>query len=312
MMNNGSGAIDERKLEGVYPILLTTFLDDGSLDLDSQRRLIHHLLEAGAHGLGLFGNASEGYTLSGDERRQLLGLITREVNGRVPLVASSGHTGTHVAVELSRESEDLGADALMVLPPYYLKTDGEGLVHYYGEISEAVKIPIMVQDAPALTTVAMPPSLLARMAREIPGVRYVKVEAAPTSPKFSAVAREAGDKLVLFGGLNGNFYLEELARGSRGVMPGSDMIDLFVRVWDCWHDGRREEAWDIFTQMLPLIRFELQPGLGVSAMKHNLKAAGVIKSSRVRHPTSTLDREALGELEFLRGRVERMASAAAR
>ena len=312
MMNNGSGAIDERKLEGVYPILLTTFLDDGSLDLDSQRRLIHHLLEAGAHGLGLFGNASEGYTLSGDERRQLLGLITREVNGRVPLVASSGHTGTHVAVELSRESEDLGADALMVLPPYYLKTDGEGLVHYYGEISEAVKIPIMVQDAPALTTVAMPPSLLARMAREIPGVRYVKVEAAPTSPKFSAVAREAGDKLVLFGGLNGNFYLEELARGSRGVMPGSDMIDLFVRVWDCWHAGRREEAWDIFTHMLPLIRFELQPGLGVSAMKHNLKAAGVIKSSRVRHPTSTLDREALGELEFLRGRVERLASAAAR
>jgi len=312
MMNNGSGAIDERKLEGVYPILLTTFLDDGSLDLDSQRRLIHHLLEAGAHGLGLFGNASEGYTLSGDERRQLLGLITHEVNGCVPLVASSGHTGTHVAVELSRESEALGADALMVLPPYYLKTDGEGLIHYYGEISQAVKIPIMVQDAPALTTVAMPPSLLVRMAREIPGVRYVKVEAAPTSPKFSAVAREAGDKLVLFGGLNGNFYLEELARGSRGVMPGSDMIDLFVRVWDCWHGGRREEAWDIFTQMLPLIRFELQPGLGVSAMKHNLKAAGVIKSSRVRHPTSTLDREALGELEFLRGRVERMASAAAR
>ena len=287
-----------RELEGVYPILLTTFHDDGSLDLESQRRLIHHLLDQGAHGLGLFGNASEGYALSADERRQLLALITHEVNGRVPLVASSGHTGTHVAVELSRESEDLGADALMVLPPYYLKTDGEGLVHYYGEIADAVKIPIMVQDAPALTAVAMPPSLLARMAREIPAVRYVKVEAAPTTPKFSAVAREAGDKLVLFGGLNGNFYLEELARGSRGVMPGSDMIGLFVRVWDCWHAGKREEAWDIFTQMLPLIRFELQPGLGVSAMKHNLKAAGVIKSSRVRHPTASLDREAVAELAF--------------
>jgi 2-keto-3-deoxy-L-arabinonate dehydratase len=291
------------KLEGVYPILLTTFHDDGSLDLESQRRLIHHLLDEGAHGLGLFGNASEGYTLSSGERRQLLALITHEVNGRVPLVASSGHTGTHVAVELSRESEDLGADALMVLPPYYLKTDGDGLLHYYGEIAAAVKIPIMIQDAPALTTVALPPSLLARMAREIPGVRYVKVEAAPTAPKFSAIARDAGDRLVLFGGLNGNFYLEELARGSRGVMPGSDMIDLFVRVWDLWQEGRRDEAWDIFTQMLPLIRFELQPGLGVSAMKHNLKAEGVIKSEAVRHPTSTLDREAQAELEFLRKRV---------
>jgi 4-hydroxy-tetrahydrodipicolinate synthase len=158
----------------------------------------------------------------------------------------------------------------MVLPPYYLKTDGEGLVHYYAEIANAVKIPVMVQDAPALTAVSMPPSLLARLGREIPGVCYVKVEAVPTSPKFTAIARDAGDKLVLFGGLNGNFYLEELARGSRGIMPGSDMIDLFVRVWDLWHAGHRDDAWDLFTQMLPLIRFELQPGLGVSAMKHNL------------------------------------------
>jgi len=295
--------MDHRELQGVYPILVTTFNDDGTLDLESQRQLIHYLLEEGAHGLGLFGNASEGYTLSGGERRQLLEMIVREVNGRVPLVASSGHTGTMVAVEMSRESEDLGADALMVLPPYYLKTDGDGLIHYYGDIAAAVKIPVMVQDAPVLTNVVMPPALLARMSREIPGVHYVKVEAQPTSPKFSAVNRETGAKLVLFGGLNGNFFLEELARGSRGVMPGSDMIGLFVRVWNCWQHGRREEAWDIFTHMLPLIRFELQPGLGVSAMKLNLKAAGIIKSARVRHPTSTLDREAVNELEFLRRRL---------
>ena len=291
---------------------MTTFHDDGSLDLESQRRLIHYLLEEGAHGLGLFGNASEGYTLSGAERRQLLELVTHEVKGRVPLVASSGHTGTTVAVELSRESEDLGADALMVLPPYYLKTDGEGLLRYYGEIANAVKIPVMVQDAPALTTVAMPPALLAKMSREIPGVRYVKVEAAPPTPKFSAIARDAGDKLILFGGLNGNFFLEELARGSRGIMPGSDMIGLFVRVWDCWHAGQREEAWDLFTQMLPLIRFELQPGLGVSAMKHNLKCAGIVQSAYVRHPTSALDAEAVGELEFLRKRLEQVTPAALR
>jgi 2-keto-3-deoxy-L-arabinonate dehydratase len=297
------------QLEGVYPILLTAFHDDGSLDLASQRRLIHFLLEQGAHGLGLFGNASEGYALSGDERRQLLEVVVHEVNGRVPLVVSSGHTGTDVAVQLSREVEDQGADALMVLPPYYLKTDGEGLVHYYGEIAAAVKIPVMVQDAPALTTVAMPSSLLARMGREIPGVRYVKVEAAPTSPKFSAIGRDAGERLILFSGLNGNFFLEELARGSRGVMPGSDMIDLFVRVWSLWHAGENEEAWDVFTQMLPLIRFELQPGLGVSAMKHDLQAANVIRSAQVRHPTASLDREALIELAFLRGRIRAFAPA---
>src|SRR5437868_6493333 len=110
------------KLEGVYPILNTTFHEDGSLDLDSQARLVEHLLEAGAHGLGLFGNASEGYALHARERDEILKLVGKQVNGRVPLVVSSGHTGTDAAVELSREAEAGGADALMVLPPYYLKT----------------------------------------------------------------------------------------------------------------------------------------------------------------------------------------------
>src|SRR5713101_764877 len=81
------------KLEGVYPILNTTFHDDGSLDLASQARLVEYLLEAGAHGLGLFGNASEGYALNGGERAQILKLVRKQVNGRVPLVVSSGHTG---------------------------------------------------------------------------------------------------------------------------------------------------------------------------------------------------------------------------
>ncbi len=290
-------------MKGVFPILATTFHDDGSVDYESQRNLVHFLIEQGAHGLGLFGNASEGYTLSATERRALMELIVRENAGRVPLIASSGHTGTDAAVELSREMESLGANALMVLPPYFLKTDGEGLVHYYRAIGEAVQIPIMVQDAPLLTTVAMPPALLARIAKEIPSVTMVKVEAPPTAPKFTALADAAAKGLTLFGGLNGNFYLEELGRGSEGVMPGSDMTFFYRQIWDFYRAGRREDAWDVFTRMLPLIRFELQPGLGVSAMKHNLVAAGVIASTRVRHPTAALDREALGELAVLRDRL---------
>ena len=290
-------------MKGVFPILATTFHEDGTVDYESQRNLVQYLIEQGAHGLGLFGNASEGYTLSAAERRALMELIVQENAGRVPLIASSGHTGTDAAVELSREIESLGADGLMVLPPYFLKTDGDGLMYYYRSIADAVRIPIMVQDAPLLTTVAMPPPLLARMAREIPGVRMVKVEAPPTAPKFTALADAASKGLALFGGLNGNFYMEELGRGSEGIMPGSDMTNSYRKIWDYYRAGQREDAWDVFTRMLPLIRFELQPGLGVSAMKHNLVAMGVIASTRVRHPTATLDREAVGELAVLRDRL---------
>lgn len=285
-------------LQGIFPILNTPFLDDGSIDLDSQARLVEHLLASGAHGLGLFGNASEGYALLAEERRRILELVVRLVGGRVPLVVSSGHTGTDAAVALSREAEDMGASALMVLPPYFLKTDGDGLLHYFGAISDAVRIPIMVQDAPLLTQVAMPAPLLVRMGREIAQVRYAKVEAPPTAPKVSAIVAASGP--VVFGGLNGQFMVEEIQRGARGMMPGSDMIPEFVRIWDLLAAGEPLEAWRLFSRILPLVRFELQPGLGVSAMKHNLVAAGILRSARVRHPTASLDSAALAELAFLR------------
>ncbi len=83
-------------------------------------------------------------------------------------------------------------------------------------------------------------------------------------------------------------------------MPGSDMIDSFASIWKSLEAGDRASAWKTFTRILPLIRYELQPGLGVSAMKHNLKAAGVIESSHVRHPTGSIDETGLAELDFLR------------
>jgi 4-hydroxy-tetrahydrodipicolinate synthase len=290
---------------GIYPIANTPFHPDGSVDFESQDRLVDHLLEQGAHGLGLFGNASEGYTLSSAERIALMRRIAKRVNGRVPLVASSGHTGTDAAVELSRELQDLGADCLMVLPPYFLKTDGEGLMHYFRAISDAVSIPIMVQDAPLMTQVAMPPALLARMGREIERVRYVKVEAPPTAPKITALSKLAGDALSLFGGLNCQFFIEEWLRGARGQMPGSDRTRDLVEIWELLEKGDLPGAWAQFTRILPLLRFELQPGLGVSAQKHNLVAAGVIASARVRHPTAELEPESLAELAALRELADR-------
>jgi 2-keto-3-deoxy-L-arabinonate dehydratase len=292
------------KMEGIFPILNTTFCEDGSVDFASQAKLVHYLLDAGAHGLGLFGNASEGYALTSNERVELLKLVVKEANGRVPLIASSGHTATVTAVELSKEAEGLGAKGLMVLPPYFLKTDGDGLMYYYDAISKAVKIPIMVQDAPLMTQVAMPAPLLARMAKEIEHVEYVKVEAPPTAPKTTALLSAGGDKVVAFGGLNCQFMLEEMDRGARGMMPGSDMIPQFVEIWKRKESGDNVGAWKLFSRILPLARFELQPGMGVSAMKNNLKAAGIIESATVRHPTASLDARSLDELEFLRNWIK--------
>jgi 2-keto-3-deoxy-L-arabinonate dehydratase len=289
--------------EGVFPIALTPFDEHFEIDERSQLSLANYLIECGVHGIAIFGNASEGYALGEAEKARLMPLIIREVRGRVPVFVSTGHTGTHVAVQLSKAAEEAGADGLMILPPYFLKPSAEDLFGYYKAISDAVGIPIMIQDAPLLTGVNIGAAQMARMAKECANVRYTKVEAPPTSLKVTEVKQACGDSLVIFGGLNGHFLLEELQRGARGTMPGSDLMPLFVKVWNLYEAGQLLEARAAFNRALPLIRFELQPGLGVSAMKHNLQAQGIIKHTTVRPPTRSLDPAGLEELRVIAAEI---------
>ena len=293
-------AVDKNKpLQGVIPILATPFHDDGSIDYDSLANLVDHLLDEGSHGLGVFGNAGEGYTLLPDEKQRILQSVVERVNGRIPVCVGVGETGTQAAVASCVEAQSLGADALMVLPPYYLRPDGDGLVEFYSAIGCAVSVPIMVQDAPLLTGVPMPPALLTRLGREVGAVKYVKVEAPPTPPKITQLQQAAGDDLLLLGGLNGQFMIEEITRGARGTMPAADMTSIYVEIWDRLRAGDCESAWECFTRALPLIRFELQPGLGVSAVKRSLVERGVIKTPTVRSPTRSLDTQGRAELDEL-------------
>ncbi len=290
-------------LKGIIPIVNTTFREDGSLDLDSQRRLVQHLIGQGVHAIALFGNAGEGYALMESERDELMSAIIREIRGKVPVVVSTGHSGTDAAIQISRAAEIAGADALMILPPSFLKPDSQSIFTYFAAISNAVRIPIMVQDAPLMTQVSMPSSLIARMGRELEHIEYAKIEAPPTAPKITELVTEADGSIAAFGGLNGNFLIEELDRGSQGIMPGSDLCAAFVHIWDLYQNGDRVAARAEFRRYLPLIRYELQPGLGVSVMKHNLAAQGVIACARVRHPTRTLDAIGIREISELRSEI---------
>jgi dihydrodipicolinate synthase/N-acetylneuraminate lyase len=110
--------------------------------------------------------------------------------------------------------------------------------------------------------------------------------------------------LTIFGGLNAQFLIEEFERGAAGTMPNNDIPSVFVKIWNHLESGDKASAWSLFAQALPLIRFELQPGLGVSAMKQNMVKRGILECARVRHPTATLNGEGVQELETLRAMIE--------
>src|SRR3989442_1110094 len=169
-------------------------------DLDSLRRVVDYLIDAGAHGVAALGVAGEIYALTDAERRAVAQTVVKQAAGRVPVVVGASHNGAEAAAALAREAAAAGADVLMVMPPSFIKPAEQGIYEYYAMIAEAARIPIMIQDNPGWTGVTIPTDLIIRLA-DLPLIRYVKVETPAPLPKVSELTRTAGDRLTLLGGL---------------------------------------------------------------------------------------------------------------
>ncbi len=277
------------KLEGIYPILATPFTETGAIDEQSLRELVRFQLHAKVDGIALFGMASEMYTLLEDEKARVAEIVIDEVQGRVPLVFGSGHTGLEVAVELSKRSEKAGADALMVLPPYMAKPDGKRLYDYFAAIAKAVEIPIMIQDAPLASGVNIPAALMAKLSKEFENIKYVKVEAPPTTIKITEVLEQSDGRLTVFGGMNGMYFYEELKRGAVGTMPACEFPEVCVSIYQAFLAGDYDTARRTFYAYLPFMRIGTLPGFAMSIHKEVLRIGGVISSSYVRNPNAPID-----------------------
>jgi 2-keto-3-deoxy-L-arabinonate dehydratase len=286
---------------GLIPVLATPFHPDGALDRGSLRRLVQFQVAAGVDGVAVFGFASEGFALTSTERAAILDTVTAEVGPDLPVVAGVAATGAGEAVEQARAAAEHGASVVMVVPPYMVKPGPAQIVDFYGTVADRGGLPVMVQDAPASTGVALPVPLIVELAA-VAGVASVKVETQPTAPKLGAVvaavaaAGRAGDFAVL-GGQNAMFLLEEYARGAVGTMPACEFSDLLRPVLKEWAAGRHAPARAAFNRLLPLVRYGLQSGIAWSIHKHVLVRRGVIDSTTVRPPALDADRATLAGLD---------------
>ena len=284
-------------LHGCIPILVTPFAEDGSLDLESLEREIDWVLAEGASGVACVAIASEGYKLTETERDAVITTTVRRIGGRLPVVASADGPGEEPAIDRARRAAALGADALMVLPSYFVKPGPDALVSYYDRIAEASSLPIMLQDAPQLTGVSMSPVLWSRMSDETHGLRYIKAEGTPQGPAISETLRLCGDRLGVFCGWGGLSLLDALERGAAGNMPAPNFTRFFADVQRLWEVGNREGAEQLFDRGVPFVMWTMQSiDHSVSAAKVELHRRGVIASARLRQPALTLDEIALGQL----------------
>jgi 4-hydroxy-tetrahydrodipicolinate synthase len=278
---------EEATMRGVFPILVTPFDEASRLDEESLRRLIEFNLEAGVHGLGV-ALGSEIFKLNEAERAQMTQIVVDQVNGRVPVVINTGAAGTDLAVYYSQAAEAQGADALMILPPAFMPAGSAEIRGYYRAISEAVNIPIFLQD---IANTTIPAGLARQIAEECEWVQYVKVESMPITRKVADMVAQAGDQLVVFGGAGGGYFIEEMKRGSVGTMPFCTQPEAFVEIWNLCQAGNEAAAREVFNRvLLPVSRVAAQGvGLFYQVHKEILRQRGIIRTVKVRAPAPQMD-----------------------
>ena len=274
------------RYKGVFPVVPTAFTESGELDLASQKRCVDFMIDAGSNGLCILANFSEQFLLSDDEREVLTQTILEHVDGRVPVIVTTTHFGTQVCAQRSRRAQDMGAAMVMVMPPYHgatFRVPEEKIYEFYAGLSDAIDIPIMIQDAPASGTV-LSAAFLARMAKEIRQVSYFKIETAGAAFKLRELIRLGGDAIEgPWDGEEGITLMPDLDAGATGAMTGGAYPDGIRLIVDAYAAGRRDEATAVYQQWLPLINYENRQG-GILTAKALMKEGGVIACEAPRHP----------------------------
>uniref|UniRef100_UPI001C2052E9 dihydrodipicolinate synthase family protein n=1 Tax=Acidisphaera sp. L21 TaxID=1641851 RepID=UPI001C2052E9 len=230
--------------QGVYPVVPTTFTPTGELDLASQRNCVDFMIDAGSNGLCILANFSEQFVLSDAEREVLTGAILRHVAGRVPVIVTTTHFSARVCAERSRQAQDAGAAMVMVMPPYHgatIRLPEGPIAAFYHAVSDAVDIPIMIQDAPVAGT-PLSAEFLARLAREVEHVAYFKIETPGAASKLREIIRLGGAAVEgPWDGEEAITLMADLEAGATGSMTGGGYPDGLAPIVANWLAGRHEE-----------------------------------------------------------------------
>ena len=295
-------------MRGVFPVVPTIFDEHGGLDLDGQRRAADFMIGAGSEGLCILANFSEQFVLSDAEREQLMDVMLRHVAGRVPTIVTTTHFSSRICAERSRRAQDAGAAMVMIMPPYHgatIRVPQPGIYEFYRTVSDAIDIPIMIQDAPVAGT-PLTAAFLATMAKEIEHVSYFKIETPQAAAKLRDLLALGGDSIVgPWDGEEAITLLADLEAGATGAMTGGGYPDGIRQITDAWFAGKRDEATAAYERWLPLINYENRQ-CGLAAAKALMKEGGIIGSDALRHPIPPLRPEVRAGLIAIARRLDAM------
>ena len=269
---------------GIFSIPHTPFTAKGAIDSESLKRVVEFAVNSGASGIVGPVLASEFYTLSEEEHREVLKTYVEVVNKRVPVVA--GVTGNYIthSLGLAKYAEEIGCEAIITMPTVSGPASQQYIHDYFEELSGSCSLPIFIQNAPVKSQ-GMSADFMIKLAKKFPLIQYVKQEGSFASHFISElISKGSGAFKGIMGGMAAKFIIDEHLRGACGNMPGSYIVDVQVKVWDLLEAGELDEARSLQARLLPVLLYGNLFGIEVS--KYVLHARGIIDNPFTRNPSA--------------------------
>src|SRR5262249_1046826 len=274
------------ELRGIYPIVATPFQPDGRVDEKSFGRLLEFLVRSGVQGITLFGLAGEYYKLCDEERRTLERILLTTTRGVLARIVSITDHSLEVARHRAVEAAEAGADALMIMPPFFLSPDPHAVGEHIAEIARAVRVPILVQYSPNQTGLRLSAKFFVGLADEFPHLRYVKVDSTPAGPMITNLVEGSAGRIQPFIGYAGLQMVDAFARGAVGCMPGCSMPEPYLEIYRALAGNDHGQAVALHARLLPLINFMMQSlEFIIQCEKTVLCWRGIFSSDYCRRPS---------------------------
>jgi 4-hydroxy-tetrahydrodipicolinate synthase len=290
----------ERVIQGVVPVLPTPFVEGGEIDMSSFRCAIDTAVRHKAAGVVMFGLASEYYKLSDAERIQCTSVLIHQAAKRIPAIVSIVAHCTEVAVKDAKFAEQEGADAIMILPPFFLAPNQDSVRRHIVEVASAVSLPVIVQYAPAQTGYPIAAESFAQLREDAPNIACIKVDQVPAGPMVQELRKLGVDSVVGYMGMN---LPHDYECGAIGVMPTVSVCPAFVEISKLLA-GKDPSALVLHEALLPLLKFMMKSiECLIASEKQLLEDRGVIRSKYCRRPSYSLDLTEKAELAGYASRV---------
>ncbi|MEO8663080.1 MAG: dihydrodipicolinate synthase family protein [Bryobacteraceae bacterium] len=287
------------RFNGITPVMVTPFLEDETIDEAALRRQIDFAIDSGAVAVCGPGFASEFYKLSDPERYRFAEILVDQARKRVPVIVATSSDSTHNTIEFSRFAERISADCVMVTPPRTSVLPASQVIEYYSKLCDRITIPVILQDAD-FKGAGMPASVLIDLSKRHENFLFAKLEVMLPGQKAAEIIEKTAGRVQIIYGLGGIAMMDGLARKASAFMPGAAYLDIYVRTYSLFHEGRKDEAKEYFSRFVPYLAYALQHlELAVSMEKAGLARRGVIPDGRMRHPSIKYDPADQAQIEGL-------------